>query len=224
MSENIAFYNLLVHIVNNDKLVEENVALKNIWGQEGNIMLSLYFYRTKTSQVIDASFIHDTFDLNTEKYYTRCKDLMEDYLNHQTQQEKTVQTIKEEVPSLDFKHLGNIKDDLILLVFIAKCIDYFSDIKKKTIYEYIKARQPLIKNLSLQYIDTYLKALNPTVEEFYEALDNIKLKSPDQAEALAREIVKICVSDGIMAYNEKIYIAEVLQTLREHGVEPDVGL
>lgn len=224
MSESLAFYNLLVHIVNNDKLVEENVALKNIWGQEGNIMLSLYFYRSKTSQVIDASYIHDIFDLTSEKYYTRCKDLMDDYLAHQNKASTEKTVTKKEVPTLDFKHLGNIKDDLILLVFVAKCVDYFSDIKKKTIYEYVKARQPLIKNLSSQYIDTYLKALNPTVEEFYEALDNIKLKSPDQAEDLAREVVKICVSDGIMAYNEKVYIAEVLQSLRECGLDPDVGL
>ena len=95
--------------------------------------------------------------------------------------------------------------------------------KKRTIFEYIKKHAD-VENLSSQYIETYLVGLKPDIEEFYQALDNIRHKTPEAAEDLAREVVKICVSDGIMAYNEKIYIAEILQTLREHGLDPDVGL
>ncbi len=222
MGENVSFYNLLVHIVVGDKLVEENAALKNIWGSDGNIMLNLYFYRTKTSQVIDAAYVHDVLDLTTEKYYTRCRDLLDDYLaqprHADSKEPETADSVAE------FKHLESLKDDLIILIFISRCIDYYSEIKKKTIHQYIKNHHPQPQNLSAQYIETYLNGVKPTLNDFYQALDNLKYKTPEEAEDLAQEVVKICISDGTMAYNEKVYIAEILQTLREHGVEPDVGL
>ncbi len=222
MGENVSFYNLLVHIVVGDKLVEENAALKNIWGSDGNIMLNLYFYRTKTSQVIDAAYVHDALDLTTEKYYTRCRDLLDDYLAQQRHADSKEPETADSVA--EFKHLESLKDDLIILIFISRCIDYYSEIKKKTIHQYIKTHHPQPQNLSAQYIETYLNGVKPTLNDFYQALDNLKYKTPEEAEDLAQEVVKICISDGTMAYNEKVYIAEILQTLREHGVEPDVGL
>lgn len=222
MGDVVSFYNLLVHIVVGDKLVEENAALKNIWGSDGNIMLNLYFYRTKTSQVIDAAYVHDVLDLTTEKYYTRCRDLLDDYLaqprHADSKEPETADSVAE------FKHLESLKDDLIIMIFISRCIDYYSEIKKKTIHQYIKTHHSQPQNLSAQYIETYLNGVKPTLNDFYQALDNLKYKTPEEAEDLAQEVVKICISDGTMAYNEKVYIAEILQTLREHGVEPDVGL
>lgn len=220
----LLYYNLIVHIISNDRLVEENVALKNIWALDDSIMLDLYFYRSKTSKVLSNSYVHDIFDLTTEKYYARCAELLNDFNTHQQALTEDTELPPENAIKVDFKHLEEIKDDLILLIFVAKCIKYFSDMKKKTIQEYIKIRQPQVKNLSLQYIDAYLAEINPTEADFYKSLDNLNLKTPEEAEDLAREMVKICVSDGVLVYLEKIYIAEVLQTLREHGLEPDVGL
>lgn len=223
MSKKVYFYNLIIHFVSNDKLVEENVALKNIWKTDSNIVLDLYFYRSKTSQVIDSAYIHDVFDLSTEKYYTQCLDLLNDY-NAKKQEEKAEIHSQPKQPKINFKHLETLKDDLIILIFVSRCIDYYSEIKKRTIHQYIKRHHPQPENLSEQYIETYLNGIKPTPDEFYRSLENIKQKTPEEAEDLAREVVKICISDGSMAYNEKVYIAEILQTLREHGVEPDVGL
>ena len=45
MSEaNVKFYNMLIHLVRNDKLYKENVAIKNVWQKEGNTFLDIYFY------------------------------------------------------------------------------------------------------------------------------------------------------------------------------------
>ena len=221
MGEPVLFYNLLVHIIANDKLIEETAALKNIWGKDGNIMLNLYFYRTKTSKVIDSAYIHDIMDLSTEKYYTRCQDLLKDY-ETQVVAAKPEKVRKTELP--DFRHMECLKDDLIILIFVSRCIDYYSEIKKRTIFQYIKTHHPQPQNLSEQYIEAYLNGVKPTLEEFYKALDNLKAKMPEEAADLAKEVVKICISVGTMAYNEKVYIAEILQFLREQGVEPDVGL
>ena len=52
----------------------------------------------------------------------------------------------------------------------------------------------------------------------------VSAKNPDEAEEMVKEIVKICLADGQLHYNEKLYLAEIFQTLREQGVEPEVGL
>ena len=55
--------------------------------------------------------------------------------------------------------------------------------KKRTIFEYIKKHAD-VENLSSQYIETYLVGLKPDIEEFYQALDNIRHKTPEAAEDL----------------------------------------
>ena len=218
MTENVRFYNLLAHIKNGDDVREENVALKNIWEHSGNIMLNLYFYRDKSSRVIDSAYIKDIFDLSTEKLYTSCTMLLKDY---QDQKSAQPETNKSEV---DLELLEVLKDDITILLYIGKCADYFSDIKKKTILQYIEQHHPHPQSLSKNYVESCLKNLHPTTEEFYQAVEKLVQKTPEEAEELVQAVVKLCISDGVLAYNEKIYLAEILLILREQGVEPDVGL
>lgn len=223
MVENVTFYNLLVHINFGDGIKEENVALKNIWEHSGNIMLNLYFYKDKNSKVIDAAYVKDILDLSTEKLYTSCSALLRDYNAYKEQQTQSQEQSARKLP-VNLELLEVLKDDIVILVYIAKCIDYFSDIKKKTILQYIEQHHPQPQSLSKNYIESCLKSLHPTTEEFYQSVENLKQKTPQEAEDLVQAVVKICISDGFLAYNEKIYLAEILQILREQGVEPDVGL
>ena len=223
MSENIRFYNLLAHIKSGDDVREENVALKNIWDHGGNIMLNLYFYRDKSSKVIDSAYIKDIFDLSTEKLYTSCSVLLRDFNEFKAETTENKATVTKKTP-VNLELLEVLKDDITILLYIAKCIDYFSEIKKKTILQYIEQHHPHPQSLSKNYVESCLKALQPTTEEFYQAADNLNQKTPEEAEELVQAAVKICIGDGFLAYNEKIYLAELLQILREQGVEPDVGL
>ena len=223
MTNNVRFYNLLAHIKSGDDVREENVALKNIWDHGGNIMLNLYFYRDKSSKVIDSAYIKDIINLNTEKLYTSCSVLLRDYNEFKLQQIPTGERPARKIP-VNLELLEVLKDDIIILLYIAKCIDYFSEIKKRTILQYIEQHHPQPQSLSQNYIESCLKSLHPTTEEFYEAAEHLSKKTPEEAEELMQAAVKICIGDGFMAYNEKIYLAELLQILREQGVELDVGL
>ena len=223
MAENIRFYNLLAHIKYGDDVREENVALKNIWDHGGNIMLNLYFYRDKSSKVIDSAYIKDIFDLSTEKHYNSCSVLLRDFQDYNSQLKTPASSGYEQI-SLKLEHLEVLKDDIIILLYIAKCIDYFSEIKKQTILQYIYQQHPQPQTLSKNYIESCLRSVNPTTEEFYNAVGNIHKKTPEDAEKLLQAVVKLCISDGFLTYNEKIYLAEILQILRDQGFEPDVGL
>ena len=44
----LKFYNMQVHMIKNNRIYEENVAVKNIWKKDNNIFLDLYFYRKKS--------------------------------------------------------------------------------------------------------------------------------------------------------------------------------
>lgn len=218
----LRFYNLVVHLLSKNKLVEENVAVKNIWQKNGLVFFDLYFYRTKKSQVVDSAFIRDVLDLSNEKYYNSSELFIKDYCAFTSAvEEKNNETGPAEM-EFNFGHLDAIRDDVVILTFIAKCNLNFTEIKTRVIRDYVNRCLPHTKTLSDQYIGSYLKDLSPNEDHFFKALDNLKSKTPEQAETLVREAVKIAVSDGAIHYGERIYLAEIIQALREYGIEPDI--
>lgn len=223
MEDNLSFYNMIVHIVYQGNMIEENVAVKNIWEKDEHTFIDLYFYRTKKSQVINGLFIHDILDLNTEKSYGNVKELLFDYMEDKIDVIVEGEDIRNYSLN-DFKHIEEMRDEIVILTFLAKCNNIYTLIKENTIRSYIKKHEPSAENLSHQYLSSFLKSINPDEDDFYESLENIKSKTPERVCDLARTAVSIGVSDGRLEYNEKIYVAEILQKLREQGLEPDVGL
>ena len=198
---NLDFYNMLVHIVFKNRVSEENVAVKNAWEKNGTLFFDFYFYRAKKGKLIDAALVRDLYDLNTEKYYYSAQNFYQEFL--QSREIAAAQADKKPKANpivVDVKQLESIKDDLIILTFMAKCNSSFTEIKIKTIRNYITRLRPETKTLSEQYINAYLKDT-----------------------ALAAEAFKVSASDGAVMYNERIYLAELLQALREYGLEPDIG-
>ena len=86
---------------------------------------------------------------------------------------------------------------------MANICDSFSPIKETIIYDYIIEKIPATKNLSQQYVNAYLQGIKPAREDFYKALEAVSAKNPDEAEEMVKEIVKICLADGQLHYNEK---------------------
>ena len=227
MSENscsLDFYNMLVHIVFKNRVSEENVAVKNAWEKNGTLFFDLYFYRAKKGKLLDAALVRDLYDLNTEKYYYSAQNFYQDFLQSRRLAAEQAEEIKKPSPVvIDVKQLEAVRDDLIILIFLAKCNANFTDIKTRAIREYVTRVRPQSQALSEQYVNSYLKSLNPDEEDFYRSLNNLKAKTPEEAAALAVDAFKVSAADGAVLYNERLYLAGLLQTLREYGLEPDVG-
>lgn len=219
MSPNLKFYNLIVHLSYQNKIIEENLAVKNVWKRGDNIIFNLYFYRTKKSVVVDSALIRDIFDLNTEKYYKNAKEFLKDYFYID---KESINNDKYNQPLQDNRLLKKIGIDITILVFFAKRYADFGAIKLQSIRNYINLCEPRTTSLSVQYMDSYLKGLNPSVEDFYHALNLLETKTPEEATRLANESIKVCLADGQIHYNEKVYLADMMQILREKGLEPDV--
>ena len=48
------------------------------------------------------------------------------------------------------------------------------------------------------------------------------ISNEEHIEYLVHEAAKISAADGAIHYEEKRFLAELLQSLREHGLEPDI--
>lgn len=214
--KNNRFYNMQVYFLKGDRIYSENVAIRNIWEKDDGIFFDIYVHRLKKSFVFDAVFIKEIMDLNGNVAYKSVEDFILDYKISATEVEKDeyLRPVKSESTVLD-----RIRNDLIMLIFMADTWGKDIRIKDKIIYDYIFKEVAAAQNFSQQYIASYVSKIQPEAEDFYEALKSLKSKSPKQAEKLLKEIVKICRADGEMHYNERMYLADILYILRENGLK-----
>lgn len=224
LEEKIKFYNVLAHINYKNRLIEENVAVKNVWLKDDTVLLDLYFYRNQKSYVIDRVFIHDLTDLSTEKYYANPENFIKDFFSDGKNEIALHPSLTNKPLVIDKKVFEDIDVELVILTFLANRGAGFSEIKEKALHDYILANKPTTTNLSPQYMHAYLIGIKPSEEDYYKALDQLKTRTPEQATNIVLGSMKVCLSDGQFHYNEKLYIAELLQVLREQGLEPDINL
>ncbi|MBE6445618.1 MAG: hypothetical protein E7019_06200 [Alphaproteobacteria bacterium] len=214
-SQSLKFYNMQVHLIKNNRIYEENVAVKNIWKKDNNIFLDLYFYRKKKSYIFDAVFVHDIIDLSTEKVYRDMSYFLSDFENTKTDDNKA--TVSKSI--VDNKIFETIESDLVILTFMASCCGNYTMLKEKIILDYMLSCAPQAQNLSHNYLDTYLSRIVPKSSDFYHALDQLDYSRPHYIENLCREVLKVCLADGRMHHKEKRWLSEMLYILRDAGIK-----
>ena len=208
------FYNMQVSLLKNGRIYTEKVAITNVWQKDINTFLDIYFHSIKKSFVFDAAFIHDILDLNQEKFYTNVKEFVDDFYQATDINVEKEKSLKEEGGVL-----APVKSDVIILLFMARSLGHADIIKEKIIYSYIQNRVDAAKNLSEQYLHNFIMALDVSQTDFYNALKQLKSKRPKEAELLLKEIIKLCLSDGQIHYTERMYLADIIQTLRLEGMK-----
>lgn len=214
----VKYFNMIIHLIRNNRLYEENVAIRNIWEKDKNIFVDIYFYSQKKSYVIDGAFIHDLLDLSNDRYYKNISKFLQEFNSEDTTREET----KEKIP--DKKIFEKIYPDLVMLSFIAGTNKNYTVLKQNIIVEYAKENLATAETLSKQFIISYLQDIQADETAFFKALQQIVRKKPEDAVSLLEEMLKVALSDGQLQYTEKRYLAEVVQILREEGVTPNVGL
>lgn len=92
------------------------------------------FFRAKKGKLLDAALVRDLYDLNTEKYYYSAQNFYQDFLQSRRLAAEQAEEIKKPSPVvIDVKQLEAVRDDLIILIFLAKCNANFTDIKTRAI-------------------------------------------------------------------------------------------
>lgn len=214
------FYNMLVHLIQNNRIYEENVAVKNIWEKEGNIFLDLYFYSRRKSYIFDSVFIRDIYDVITETTYCDIKDFLAVFNSAEKIPNSEISTNH----ITDNKIVSSLKQELIILSFMANCCGYYSTLKENIIIDYIIKRSDQARNLSRNYLETYLKTITPNYDDFNQAIQELDYHNINNIEHLCHEVLKVCISGGRLHYTEKVYLAELLQIIRDAGIKLDLEL
>ena len=214
------FYNMQVNLIKNGKIYAENVAIRNVWQKDSNTFFDIYFHRLKKSFVFDSVFIHDIFDISRDKAYSNIDLFIKDFYD-EVEKNTSVKSVK---PPKETGILVPVRNDLILLLFMAQTWGEYNMIKNKIIFDYVQHSLNNAKNITKQYLDDYMAKLQPEVDDFYIALETIKSKTPKQAETLLRAIFNVCHADGHMHYTERMYLADIVQTLRLEGMKIPVDL
>lgn len=212
------FYNMEIRLIKNGQLHKEHVAIRNIWEKDSNIFLDIYFHRLQKSFIFDSVFVRDIFDLSRDIYYKDIKKFTADFYNS-AKENKLSDTLSISKTKKSRGILSSISDDIMLLLFVSIIWKDKLEIKEKIIIEYIKNNISAASSLSERYIKNYLSSLKPKVNDFYSILSKLKSKQPHEAERLLREAIKICLSDGYLHYNERMYLADIIQALREEGLK-----
>lgn len=215
------FYNMLVHLIQNNKIYEENVAVKNIWEKEGNIFVDLYFYSRRKSYIFDSVFIHDMYDINTETSYQDMKDFLKVF---NSKDASSIEDKSYDKNTSYNKIIDIFKSEIIVLSFMANCCGYYSILKENIIINYIMTRSTQAQSLSRNYLEIYLKSITPDYDDFYQALQKLDYRNINGIELLCQEVIKVCMADSRLHYTEKVYLAEFLQHLRDAGIKINVGL
>ena len=207
------FCNMDINLIKEGKIYSEKAAVRNIFKKDSGTFFDIYFYRLQKCFMVDIMFIHDVYDADTDKFYNDIKLFIADFYkekgNLKTQNSKTASE------SNPFK---DAQQDIIILLFVARSWGFDHKIKDKIICDYIKSNFSFAEDYSDQYLQQYVSNLSPASKDFYQALETLKSKTPKQAENLVKEVVKICKSSSQLHYTQRMYLAEIMQVLRNFGV------
>lgn len=214
------FYNMKAQILFQGSILEEVIAIKNLWEKNNETILDVYFHSSKQNRIIDAAYIKSLEDLNTGTVYENISD----FINEFNPTSETVIASDNEATSAesDLNPLKDIKNDLIILSFLSRLSPDSSDVKIREIINFIETQKPETKPLDEQYIKIFLNNLNADEKSFFESLENLDNKNVEEATEFLKECIKVTAIDGMISYIEKKYLAEIFQTFRNHCINPDV--
>ena len=215
----LSFYNIEAHIFINHRLQKENIAVRGIWQKGENCYFKVYFYDSKKTKALDTHYIYDLYDKSTEKYYKDIQAFINDYNEvMQARENRAKDEIKAARIENNFNTLQPLVPEIIVLMFFALMRPELENVKISVVVDFIKKHQAKASNFSSQYIEAFIKAQTINVAAFYSALEELPYHEEDILEDLINEAIKISATDGVIHYEEKLYLAELMQFYRDNNI------
>ena len=220
------FSNLTANILFDNVLHEENIAIRNIWQKGDNCYFNVYFYSSGKTKVLDTHYIYDIFDHDSNRYYKDINRFIRDYVQRASQKPKTSPVLKDGGKiEKNYLRLQSLYPEIVILSFFARLSSALSDVKFRVVIDFIRKHLPNGTELPISYIEAFLKSIELSDETFFDSLDKLSDAYPvAQLKDLAADAVKISAADGVIHYEEKLFLAELLQRLRLLEIIPDFEL
>lgn len=199
----------------NGEVEKRKVTIRRIWQRGQEIMVDGFCHEVKAPRIFLASRIQKIVDLKKKKVYAQPKKFLLGEI-------AAVPSSGSMGVSSTSQIIAKLRNELAALVFLAKVDDEFNPSEMKVIMEYTKSRSGNLK-YNFEELRDHLERLVPDEECFYEAMDEILNQPIDIITAFVESFVKLILSDGVVHDDEREFLGELLQILREEGIELDVG-
>lgn len=210
----LRFQNMKANLLLEGKYQEEEIAIKNVWHKGVSVFFDLYLHNIDKPLIVDALYIRELEDIDEEVSYPSVKEFIDEFLNYKYDKKSNFQGSKSDE---NVQMLESLHNDIVILTFMAKFDNGISEVKTRSIEDYIGKTKPETSSLSDKYIRNYIDGINPTLEDFYASLAKIGEKTPRDASKLFMEAAKVATSNGFITYIERVYLAEIMESLRENG-------
>lgn len=212
------FSNLTANILFDNVLHEENIAIRNIWQKGDNCYFNVYFYASGKTKVLDAHYIYDILDHESGRYYKDVNLFIKDFIKKSAEPQQKPLLRRGEKIEQNYLLLQEIEPEVIILTFFSRLSTTLYAVKQRVIIDFIRRHVPDGKNLPDQYIEAYIKTVELSDESFYDALNALNAEKVERLKDLASDAAKISAADGVIHYQEKLFLAELIQHLRSLDV------
>lgn len=199
----------------NGKVTKRKITIRRIWQRGKEVLVDGFCHEVKAPRIFMASRIQKIFDIKNKKAYNDPKKFLLGKIAAVTDQGGMGKTSAAKI-------IETVRDELSALTFLAKIDDNFDPNELKVILEYVRKLSGGAKYDSAE-VREYIERLYPDEECFYEAMEDILDKDVDFITAFVETFVKLILADGLVHDDEREFLAELLQILREEGIEIDVG-
>lgn len=216
------FSNLTANILFDNVLHEENIAIRNIWQKGDNCYFNVYFYSSGKTKVLDVHYIYDILDHDSGRYYKDINKFIEEYVKRSSSNTTRQPVLREgEKIEQNYFLLQKIAPEIMVLAFFARLSSSLYEVKLSVVTDFIRRSIPNGNALPSQYIEAYYKSLKIDEQAFYDALNQLDTQNVERMKELASDAAKISAADGVIHYQEKLFLAELLQHLRNFDIIPD---
>jgi hypothetical protein len=199
----------------NGEVSKRKITIRRIWQRGQEVLIDGFCHEMKAPRIFMASRIQKIFDIKNKKAYSNPKQFLLSQIAAVSEGGGMGKTAASKI-------IASIRNELSALTFLAKIDDSFDPAEMKVILEYVRKQSDGAKYDSTEIKD-YVERLYPDEECFYDAIDGILDADINYISNFVETFVKLILADGLVHDEEREFLAEMLETLREEGIELDVG-
>jgi len=192
------------------------VTIRKIWQKENEVFVEGFCHNNKKPVKLRASRMKKIIDLHTKETYVQPRKFLLG---------QVAVTPGSEVAGFSptAQAINRIRNELAILVFLAKIDKDFDVSESNIIIGYVRKRCSDLRYVP-EEVKSYIDKLSPDEDNFYDAMEEVLELGDDELKEFVETFVQVILADGVVDDEERIFLAEMLQIMEEEGIDIDIGI
>ncbi len=192
------------------------VTIRKIWQKDNEVFVEGFCHNSKKQVTLRASRMKKIIDLHTKEAYVQPRKFLLG---------QVAVTPGSEVAGFSptAQAINRIRNELAILVFLAKIDKDFDVSESNIIVGYVRKRCSDLR-YSPEEVKSYIDKLSPDEDNFYDAMEEVLELGDEELKQFVETFVQIILADGVVDDDERIFLAEMLQIMEEEGIDIDIGI